>query len=435
MRWRTWGIVGLLTLASGLGVAIAQDDEDSLILKKEVAAENASLKGLLTEGWGTLPKFRQVGDAQYEGLAPGIAKGKEGLFARTLVLMNQRRYEEALTVVEQLLKKDPGHLAGHRAKVWALTVLKRHEAAMVSAEEMLEIVLKDDKLSGTDQGDLLAFLARIMGYLGGPAEQGSTMELRRASEKRMLAMLSETQQEIFETARDGVLQKFTELSDQKKEKSDKAKQEHDDAREKTLQSIAEARDRDSELAKRLQSDVQRLDSELKSKLSELDSRDSPLRTEMARLNSRYQSIAADLLQVENRISFLQSSLVGERDPNVRSQIQFQIDQLIFTGRRINSDLSFVGGNLQSVKASRAQIAGEADLARGSYARQLGTVQSQIKGIEKREKKAGVVETRTNRSSAPTPGSARSLSAQAGSLSTYDTYPLETERALLLKSLE
>lgn len=435
MRWHTWGIFGLLTLASGLSVALAQDKEESLILKEETAAENASLKGLLTEGWGTLPKFRTAGDAQYDGLAPEIAVSASGLFARSLVLMNQRRYEEVLPILDQLLKREPGHLSAHRAKVWSLTVLKRHESAMVAAEELVAATLKLKESETTEQTELLAFAGRVLGYLGGPAELASTMELRRAAEKRILALLNDSQRGTFEEARDSVLQRFTELSDVKKGKTDKAKQEHDEARDKALQSIAETRDKDSELAKRLQSDVARLDSELKSKLAELETRDSPLRSNLARLNARYNVIATDLAQLDNRIGFLQSEQASERDPDIRRNIQFQIDQLLFTGRRINADLAAVNQSIQAVKANRIQLAGEADLARGSYSRQLALVQSQMKGIEKREKRANVEETRATKSNPTTPASAKSLTAQAGSFSTYDTYPLETERSALLKTLD
>lgn len=423
-----WKRISTLAFVCALLLAVPADAQE------ETEVATGGVAALLSDAWGTLPKFRDAGDKIYAALPPETANGKEGLFARTLVLIYQRRYEDSLKVVDRLLEKEPEMLEAQRAKIWTLTVLKRHAPALVNAEEMVDTILKNTSAEGTEQRELLEFVGKVVGFLGGPAELSSTIEMRRLSERRIVAKLSEAQKGIFEHARDSVLQRSTELSDVQKAKTDKAKVEHDEAREKTLESIGETREKDADLANRLQTDVQRLDSELQDTLGALDKQDAPLRAQLSSLNSRYQLVASDLLQIENQVGYLQDRLFRERDPVIRGALRAQIDQLVYTSRRIESDLFVIDQGLRDVKSNRVGLANQATQARSTYSRQLAAVESQMKGIAKREKRAGVEETRAKKSNAATPGSALSIASQVNAFATYETYPLEAERSALLKAV-
>src|SRR5690606_17115240 len=104
-------------------------------------------------------------------------------------------------------------------------LLKNYSAAMVAAERFSDNLAKrlakardDSSAEATDKAlaeatESVAFLGRIYGFLGGPAQPKLAIDQRRESEKKIVDKLPAELQEVFATARDSVLQRFVEMTD------------------------------------------------------------------------------------------------------------------------------------------------------------------------------------------------------------------------------
>ena len=74
------------------------------------AAAIAAIEKLLDVGWATTPQARTAADLQYRVVSLAAAGDPRGLAAAWLVLMQQRRYDEALKRLDEYLAKAPGDL-------------------------------------------------------------------------------------------------------------------------------------------------------------------------------------------------------------------------------------------------------------------------------------------------------------------------------------
>src|SRR5262245_9070303 len=71
----------------------------------------AAIARLLEVGWSITPQARLAADAQYEEVARLAGKDVRALEAAWLVLMQQRRFDDALDRIEEHLAREPGDLA------------------------------------------------------------------------------------------------------------------------------------------------------------------------------------------------------------------------------------------------------------------------------------------------------------------------------------
>src|SRR5262245_24994038 len=84
--------------------------------------ESAAIAKLLEVGWSITPQARAAADQQYEEVVRLAGKDTRALVASWLVLMQQRRFDEALKRLDEHLAKQPDDLAALRAKTWVQTV-------------------------------------------------------------------------------------------------------------------------------------------------------------------------------------------------------------------------------------------------------------------------------------------------------------------------
>src|SRR5262249_8361609 len=95
---------------------------------------------LLDVGWAVTSQARTAADLQYDEVARMAAGDPRGLEAAWLVLMQQRRYEDALKRIDEYLALRPDNLDALRAKTWIQTVLKNYPAAILSADKLSKLL-------------------------------------------------------------------------------------------------------------------------------------------------------------------------------------------------------------------------------------------------------------------------------------------------------
>jgi hypothetical protein len=385
-----------------------------LVGRADEAEASAAIKKILEVGWSTSPGARTAADRVLVEVTPAITGDLRALEAWTLVLLYQRRYDEASKRIDQWLAKDGDDWMALRARVWLFTVVKNYPAAMLSAEKLADkIAATEDSTSpgaGEQLNELAAFLGRIYGYIGGPVAASVPLEDRRSSEKRIADRLGEQRAAAFVEARDNVLQQHLELTDSKTEKRDEARDAIAAEREKTLAEIAAQREQLTGRSNELKNEQSRLRSEMKGELEELQKQDRPLATQFARIDAQARGVNSELGRVATQIDRLELDASRQNDPVARERLLREADRLNVLASRLDREFR----TLES---------------------QAALVQhSELDGMAKREKRLAADKVRAKRPISGTTSEVLALGAQASALSTYDTLPLEAAKEALLKSL-
>jgi hypothetical protein len=406
-----------------------------LVAQEEDAA--AHVARLLDVGWGTTTSFRTAADSQSEALFTAAGRHPTALFAAALVQIKQRRYSEAAKLIDEVLSRDEANLPAWRAKVWLLTVLKNYEAALVASDQLSKLVPKDDTKTGEEDESraYIAFLGRIYGFLGGPAQSNLNLDARKEAEKAVTGRMSESRQVVFEEARDGVLQKFVELTDAKLTVQDKAKEQADADREKMLAEINEQRDVNKEKIKEFELKIEKAKKEHEKETEAVRKADAPLQSKLASLQTQANSLNTQLVSIELQIVAVQTQYAQAREPNIRQLLLADLNRLGILEGATQAELLSINRQGAGVQQQRSLLAVRQQRADGELNSKIGQVDDELNAIAKKEKRADIAEKRAAKTGPMTPISALSLSAQASALITYDQFPLEQEKSRLLSTLK
>jgi len=402
------------------------------------AALKAGLARMLDVGWSVTPTARAAADAQYVELAATAPGDVRLLTASALVLLQQRRYEEAGKRLDELLAIDGDNILALRAKTWLAATMKSYGSAIVTAEKLraaLPMESTQDPAGEAIAEDQLAFLGRLCGYFAGPVADAVDQGERKQLERTVLAGLGEARKQVFEQARDSVTQKFFELTDTKIDEEKKNVEDRKTEATQTLQDVETARKQIESRAAELDASATKIQAEWNDELSEIERLDRPLVAELARLQARKDVIARELGSYQIQIDSLSIRLGRERDPVIRDQIRREIDQLSFLASRLSGDIAAINRQGQAVEAQRGALAQRVARAQASFGGQLDRINKELVALGKQEKRANIEEKKAKR---PVTGSSTktiALSSQVTALSTYDKFPLEQARQRLLNELK
>lgn len=419
--------LSLAVLLSLAAPALAVDDP----------AARSAIARLLEVGWAATPQAHTAADAQYDQLMQLAPGDRSALTASLLVLMQQRRFDDAYRRVNEILTKDPTDITALRARVWLATILKNYPSTLITTEKLSEQVAampvanEDERLA---QEELISFLGRIFGFLGGPAADSVNQEQRKIYEKQVFARLDETRKLLFVEARDGVLQKYIEMTDTTLDERDKAALAAEAAKEKTLQELEDEKAQMAQRVKELDESRTKFQSELKDELADIRKLDAPLVQELAGLQARAGTLRRDLFSYEADISRLLAAASAEKDPNRRFQLQSEADRLSQFAGRIEADLFGVNRQGSAVQSQRAALAARQQRAQATASSQAQRIDKELADLGRRGKRNDGIEKRTSRATTVSTSRVRSLSAQATALGTYDQFPLEQAKERLMESL-
>jgi hypothetical protein len=351
--------------------------------------------------------------------------------------MQQRRYDESLKRLDEYLASSPGDLPALRAKAWTQAVLKNYPAALVTADKLAQQLAADPPENAAERAshdELIGFLGRLLGYLGGPVAANVNQDQRKAAEKQILARLETARRTIFEDAFNGVLAKFIAMSDESAEAKDKAAAAAAVEKDKTLAEVEADRAAAAARAKELDDRRKQLQAEFREQLDQIAKDDRPLVQQLAQLEARAAVLNRDLLAYSAEIDQLSRLAAAEKDPARRQQLLFEADRLAVIANRLDADLLGVNRLARGVQGQRAALAARQAALQNDIAGQTQRIDGELGDLGRRERRNDGIEKRASRPTVAPASKVRSLSAQASSLSTYDQFPLEAAKAKLLESL-
>jgi hypothetical protein len=410
-----------------------------LLARPAVAADaSAAIAKLLDVGWSVTPQARAAADLQYQEVVRLAGADLKAIEASWLVLMQQRRFDEALKRLDEHLARDPEDLAALRAKTWALTVLKQYAASFLSAERISTLVAKRpvaDETNRFEHDEMIGFLGRLVGYFGGPISDTINQDERKTLEKRFLGRLSDSERTIFEDARNGVLARFIEMTDESTDARQRATAAAKAEQDKALADVQADREKLDARAKELEETRKKLNSEFKSEMDGIDRMDQPLALQQQQLTARGATLNADLANYQSQVFTWEQLAAREKDSVLRQQYLTQASSLSIIAGRIEADLFTLSRTLRGLQTQRAGLQARRSQAKASAASQVDKINRELDELDRRDRRNEGLEKRASRPVSTSSSKVRALSAQATALSTYDAFPLEAAKVKLLESLK
>ena len=401
------------------------------------AATRQAVARLFEVGWNQSSQARAATDTQLQRTADVAKDDPRALAAAWLVLIQQRRYDEALKRVDEHLAEVPDDLLALRAKVWLHTILKNYSVAMVAAERLSAVLDEpppDNDLPRTESDEIIAFLGRLLGFLSGPVADVVSQEDRKALERKVVARLEDAEVALFEEARNGVLARHIELTDESADSREQAAVRAKAEREKTLADLQTEREKLDEHAVEIAERRKKIQEELKKELDDVAAKDQPLMRELSRLSTRSSALSAELITYSNQMARLQQLAATEKGRTRQQQLLFEADSLGLIASRLEAELDALNRQSRIVQQQRVVLANRQAEARAAAANQIQRIDRELGEIAKRERRNEGLEKRTVRPASISTGKSRALIAQATALSTYDAFPLEAAKAKILESL-
>lgn len=401
-----------------------------------LTAADADVRRLLETGWEASPSARGEVDRAFEEIATQGRADQHTAYAYGLVLIKQRRYDEAIKQLDSVLKVDPHDVPARQNKIRLLMLTRAHPAAMVEIG-LLSRTLADmpaERLPRERREETLRFLGRVIGFLEGPAEGDVAAPTRQRLQREVERRLAEQELAIYDLARHGVLQRFVAMSGESEREREEAVAENERQREEAKRDLEERRDEQQDRRAEL---LERRD-QLRKEAQDLEAARvkaiQPLLDRLAILDRRATVPRRELAVLLTDIDRLRLLAAQSEDPIEREQLLFRARQLEVLAARFDADLTALERQAAAVNAERAAIE---DRHRRDLAALSGSVQSIDKELEAQqrvERRFAVDERRLEKPLTGGTRRVRALEAEAAAFTTYEPLPLEEERQRLLEAL-
>jgi len=390
----------------------------------------------LQTSWQTGDSASSKADAKFAGFEKEIGVDPRAFYAQALVLMYQRRYDEAFKSLDQVLRVDEKHLAAWRAKIWLALLTKDYGLALSAMERMGtaagEAASAPDNKDAAD--DAARFLGAVFGFVDGPLSDVPALASRKTVEASVLEALTEEQFERFKEARQGVIEKFKSLTTERQDSREQAIADEEAEKQQALEDVEKRREEMVKQADELKERRDKLQGELKDQLDEINKDDRPLQSEQSRLQARGSVIVHDRDDVLFDIGRLEAQLAAEKDPVRRDQIRRDISRLSLLARRYDGDLAVLERQLARVQVERRELANRAAQVRRDLGGQIQNIDRTFNSLQAEERRLAGTEKKARKPSSGSTGKVNALSVTATALKTYEPFPIEQERQRLMESL-
>jgi HD-GYP domain-containing protein (c-di-GMP phosphodiesterase class II) len=397
----------------------------------------AQLTSLLDTGWKASGPSWKAAQEEY-GVLLRAAPGDTNLdYAYLLVMLRQRKYDEALDQSAKVLTALPGHLPALQARVYTLTLLKKYEAALVEMETMAKALVKPrtPALTVDEARDYAKFLGRVYAYINGPAQTSLTEQSRETAHQRIVTALGKNGEGFFREGLIAVATKYAALQQGLTVTRTETIAAEDQAKEQAKVQLAEQKNQIAAEAQTLDEKLSKLRADAEGQLKKVDAQITPLQQQITLLDTRAANEQSNIVTAEANIATWINVANNAGSPaeldNANIQINFHRNQRAIFINKLNTILAQrngVANQLAGLQATRQTV--------------VNTFNSQNDAIERRFKELGGLNNRVlndeKKAAQPSSGlttQTMSLNNKLTGFSTYEDFPFELQRTQLLDGLK
>jgi tetratricopeptide (TPR) repeat protein len=395
-----------------------------------VAAEIAEL---LDAGWQRTADGRAEAADIFDAASRQAPADAELPYAYGLVRLKQRQYREAAEQFAQAIAADPAHLPARQAEIWTLMLLKQFPQALVQLEALGAALPPEEPAEEIEAPRRLAarFMGRMFGFLEGPAGKAAREDLVVRHRQAVEAGFTTQRNDEFQAGRRAVLDRYDELALGHDEERDQTRVDQEAEKLQQGERIEQERGNiEGERAAMLER-AEKLREELDARLSEFDRQMAPLDTAFNRLAAEAQTVQGEMIDIDRRIGRLLQSADDTDDEFLRRRYLRDADRLSAVYGDYEAQYDALDAEARQVNAQRAALTAERQGAIERHEAELERLDDRSGILSRNEKRLDREERDTTRPASGTSTRVRTLASKAQAFTTYEEFPLESERARLL----
>lgn len=395
-----------------------------------VAAEMAEL---LEAGWQRTADGRAEAADIYNGAKRKAPANAELLYAYGLVRLKQRQYREAVGQFGEAIAADPAHLPARQAEIWTLMLLKRFPQALVQLEALGTALPREEQAEAIEapRRQVARFMGRMFGFLEGPAGKAAREDLVVRHRTAIETQFTTQRNDEFQAGRQAVLEQYDELALGHDQERDQAKVDQEAEKVQEGERIEQERGNiEGERAAMLER-AEKLREDLEYRLSEIDRQMAPLDTSFNRLAAEAQAVQGEMFNLDQRIGRLLRSADGTEDEFLRRRYLRDADRLSAVYGDYEAQYNALDAEATQVNAQRSALAADRQGALERHEAELERLDDRSGILSRNVKRLDREERDTARPASGSSTRVRTLASRASAFTTYEEFPLESERARLL----
>jgi len=394
---------------------------------------------LFNQGWkpSPNPKVHDELAEVYAQIKQASGDDARGPYAYALVLTRQRKYDDALKLLDETLAKNKMDIAARRMKIWLLILTKRYPVALVEMDTLSKLLPPANAQGAAEEPfhDAATFLGRMFAYLEGPAAGGVNQNLVLQHKSALFGRLTSSRQDAFEGGGKTITSAWTEKSRDKERTQADAKEAEDKLKEQTKRDLEIERARVAQQLSSLDTKADKVRNDSGKEIADLDAQLSPLNAEFNRANARRNAIATDVLRLQTDIASYLDAASRTQDRNEEFLLRAEAGRLDVLLGRAAADLRAAEIQLADVANRRGQVEARRQTAVANRQQQLDGLDRQAQTLRQTEKRIGFDEQKLRTPSSGITSKVVGQTATMNALTTYDDYPLDAERQRILDSLK
>lgn len=401
----------------------------SLFLSESQATDEVAQR-LLKEFWSHT-KVRQT-DLFYDTVE---YKNQNTIYAYALVKSRQHDVKKALDAIDALQKMDATKPQPWRLKTWLLLRQDKFNGAVVSLGKYIDAVKADKTLDDFSRAEAYRFAGRVFAFLDGPVKSKTNKVSVDTLRRKVMFKLDPDLSNALTFDYNQVEMQYQKLMGDKQKHDDNfAKQDEKERRIKFAQ-LSQVEDQLSKSKTKLNEQSGTVAETANKELNAIRQQDVPLAQRQADLEIELADINQELIWLVNDLNYWNNQALRERDPLNRSfffrragSVDGAIIRLELVARRIRNERDLI---VSERAALRRQFAATNAIA----SNQLASIDSELKDITRQQRVTSNQKIRTTKPTRKIITHSVSLKNKATSIVTYEQFPLEIERQLLLDKLK
>ncbi|MEZ6098039.1 MAG: tetratricopeptide repeat protein [Pirellulaceae bacterium] len=399
-------------------------------------AFEAKLRTMLTDTWDTSLASQRTAQQMYAEMKELDSRDGRAEFGYAMVLIKQGQYRQAKEVLDDYLLNDRQSISALTARAWLSVLLGDHEAAAVQLETIARLLDDDDlvKLQSRSAVDAAKIAGRIIGYILGPADGTLLPNEIARRDADIVNTLDDPYRTHYVEARDGLLNEFRQLAQQRNETATVGRAKQQAERETKLKALRDESQQVQQLMQ--QADAQRsaVDADRRRALDAIDAKRSPLQDKLNTLDARVATSRQQIAFIEAELHRLDLLIDTEPDPYYRSLLIRDHDRFVTDQRRLIAALAAIRSQVSPIVRELDGLAAQSSAVHARFDPLISAADQQWQQQQRVARRIDADLRRLAAQGDRVATRVRAMDTTRAALTTYVRFPIEVEKQELLQGL-
>lgn len=405
-----------------------------------VQAADARLSGpinsLFASGWKFSATALSSAKPHYEKAQAAAPQDPRPAYAMALIAIKNSKHDDARKWLNEALTKRKDDLSAQRAKIWIDLLTKQNAAALSGMKLMAESLTPSSSAQPEERKAMVESLGRMIGYLSGPAAGAVSDDELTAVEQEVLASLPRSLHVTFVDAKNEIAAKFGQLKAELGQKQESAVAEQTEQKNLAAKKLEEDKDDLNAAKESLTYEAQKAQEKYDAEEAALKKEIDPLARRLTALDGQARNLRNVLINVDRDIDRLVASaaLQRGRDAVREATLLREADRLRLASRNDRDNLFRIEQEMALVRNQGAALEAKLRDAQARLQNDLKRFNVEGAKLSRTEKGLKAVARKVDEPVTGNNTKTRVSATKLTALSTYEEFPLESEKQRILDSL-